>query len=43
MTEATNDLIYEILKQLQTGQSEIKADLRDIKSRLASIADGKSP
>ena len=43
MTEATNDLIYEILKQLQTGQSEIKADLRDIKSLLASIADRKSP
>lgn len=37
MPEVTNDLIYEVLKQLQIGQAEIKADLRDTKSRLASI------
>ena len=37
MTQITNELVYEILKQLQAGQGEIKADVRDVKSRLASI------
>ena len=37
MPEATSELIYEILKQIQIGQAEIKADIRDLKSRLASI------
>lgn len=29
MTEITNQLIYEVLKQLQAGQTEIKAILTD--------------
>ena len=29
MTEITNQLIYEVLKQLQAGQAEIKAILTD--------------
>lgn len=37
MTQITNELVYEILKQLQAGQGEIKADVRDVKSQLASI------
>jgi len=35
--QVTNELMYEILKQLQAGQSDAKADMRDIKSRLSSI------
>ena len=37
MREVTNQLMYEVLKQLQAGQSDIKADVRDVKARLASI------
>jgi hypothetical protein len=37
MTEADNGLVYEILKNLQAGQTDVKNDLRDIKGRLASI------
>lgn len=29
MTQVTNDLIYEILKQLQTGQTELRTLLSD--------------
>ena len=32
----TSEVIYEILKQLQAGQTEIKSDLRDIKGRQTS-------
>jgi phage shock protein A len=37
MTAITNELMYEVLKQLQAGQGDIKSDVRDVKSRLASI------
>jgi hypothetical protein len=37
MAEVTNELMYEVLKQLQIVQSEIKGDTRDIKARLASL------
>lgn len=37
MSEADNSLIYEVLKSLQAGQTDVKNDLRDIKGRLASI------
>jgi hypothetical protein len=39
MTEITNELIYEILKQLQAGQAEMKAVLADHTRQLLRIRD----
>ena len=33
----TSELIYEVLKQLQVGQAEMKADIREMKARITSI------
>lgn len=38
MTEAVNnDLMYEALKQVQSGQADIKRDLREAKGTCATI------
>lgn len=39
MNEITNELIYEILKQLQTGMTEMKATLADHTRQLLRIRD----
>jgi hypothetical protein len=39
MVEITNELIYEILKQLQAGQAEMKAVLTDHTRQLLRIRD----
>ena len=39
MTEITNQLIYEILRQLQTGQTEIKNVLTDHTRQLLRIRE----
>lgn len=36
---ATNELMYEILKHLQSGQSEMKADIREMKGALIGIRE----
>jgi hypothetical protein len=37
MTQVTNELMYEILKQLQAGQGEIKAILLDQQRQLIKV------
>jgi hypothetical protein len=39
MAEVTNELIYEVLKQLQAGQTEIKATLSDHTRQLLRIRE----
>ena len=34
MAEVTNELIYEVLKRLQSDTAEVKAELREINVRL---------
>ena len=43
MTETvTNELILEHLKRLQEGQSDLKADMREVKQRLGSLEEGQA-
>jgi len=37
MAEATNELIYEVLKQLPSDIAEVKAELRSVNGRLNAI------
>jgi hypothetical protein len=39
MTQITNELIYEILKQLQTGLAEIKTTLADHTRQLIRVRE----
>ena len=39
MSDITNDLMYEVLKQLQTGQAEIKTILADHTRQLLPIRE----
>lgn len=39
MPEATNDLIYEVLRQLQAGISEVKGTLQDHTQMLIKIRE----
>ena len=37
MAEVTNELIYEVLKRLQSDTAEVKAELREINVRLNAM------
>jgi len=37
MAEVTNELIYEVLKKLQTDMAEVKQEVRDTNARLNAL------
>ena len=39
MSEATNDLIYSVLQEMQTDMSELKFDVRDLKVRMTIVEE----
>ena len=42
MAEVTNELIFEVLKQIQGDVSPIKSDLRDVKIRVTNLEEGQA-
>lgn len=41
MADVTNELIFNVLKEVQAGQAEQKADTAELRAQIATLAQGQ--